>query len=622
MSRRDLPKGLYWSGKNKDKIQAKIGLPGGRQVGRSFSVTQEKDALEWREAAQRAVQEGRPIPEPGAREPAPRRYELFRDVLEEALEFQYAGAPNPQTIVDVRNATRQVILPALGNMPVGNITTPHVDAVSNELYKRYKPQGARRHESILRTALEYAHSRGIIDRNPGATPPRRRRRAEPPVHIYVSLEAAHVIAARVPPETAIAVWIQRLCGLRIGEVYGLEDQDVDLEEQIITMTRQGGRKTPTSDERLMTHGLKHGHRIRRVAIPDQLVDALSEHRSLWVPSTGSGPSPRFIPPTPRGIWTYCTYYTRVSGAAREAGVVDPATGKPARPHDLRRSMITDLDRAGVDSQDVSRIAGHRVDQSSTSRVTYTHYVVPRPRELIVQRRAVRKLEETLREDGLQPISVSDPMKGWTPAAEAAAVLGVSIDTLRKQGGDGRLVMTTLRPPGRNAPSLVVLTSSLDARIEELASRVSNARARELLGIDQNGVERLQRALKLQVHRGNDGNDRAWVSRQDFDLMGKVVDDERAFLTKHIRLREAAMQTGIPEVTLRRWLDQGILKGPAQAPDELYTTNSRARWIARSSLARLDRDLLGTSAPTGRLRVGHAGCGYGWSRHPHHEDLGR
>lgn len=383
MSGDGLPEGLCWTGKKKDKVQAKVTLPGGSQMGRSFSVTQQSEALEWRKAAKRAIREGRPIPEPGDREPASRSYELFRDVLEEYLEFQYAGAPNPQTIVDVRNATRQVILPALGNMPVSNVTTAHVDAVSNELYKRYTPQGARRHESILRTALEYAHSRGIIGRNPAATP-RRRRRAQPPVHIYVSLEATHVIAAGVPPVNAIAVWIQRMCGLRIGEVYGLEDRDV--EEQIITMTRQGGRKTPTSDERLMTHGLKNGHLVRRVAIPDQLVDALAEHRSLWVPSTGSGPSPRFIPPTPRGYWTYGTYRTRVSRAAVEAGVVDPATRKSARPHDLRRSMITDLDRAGVDSQDVSRIAGHRVDDSSTSRVTYTHYVVARPQELLVQRR--------------------------------------------------------------------------------------------------------------------------------------------------------------------------------------------------------------------------------------------
>lgn len=95
-------------------------------------------------------------------------------VLEEWLRHTEARGRSPHTVDSARRCVHNVLIPALGDVPVGQLTGRQIDAFYDELLARpVSPATVRRHHAVLSAALSQAVKWGWIDANPcaKASPP-------------------------------------------------------------------------------------------------------------------------------------------------------------------------------------------------------------------------------------------------------------------------------------------------------------------------------------------------------------------------------------------------------------------------------------------------------------------
>jgi integrase len=138
------------------------------------------------------------------------------------------------------------------------------------------------------------------------------------------------------------------CGLRLGELLGIERSDLDGDTLRIRGNAHNGVYTP-GDQPTKRH-------VRTVPVPPSLLALL---RAL--PARIDTP---LLFPTPTGkLWWERNFYRDVwAPAVRSSGLV-------CTPHDLRHSWVTHLRAAGIDPADLAAIAGHTVE---TATARYTH----------------------------------------------------------------------------------------------------------------------------------------------------------------------------------------------------------------------------------------------------------
>jgi integrase len=163
------------------------------------------------------------------------------------------------------------------------------------------------------------------------------------------------------------------CGLRLGEVLGLERGDFDGEALHLRGAAHAGRFTP-GDQPTKKH-------VRRVPVPPStaaLIRAMPTRIN----------TPLLFPTSSGAIWHESNFRRDVwaPAVAAHLGIEREASEKPRafaarrrveirasrraiRPHDCRHSWITQLRAAGIDDADLAAVAGHAVE---TMLGTYTH----------------------------------------------------------------------------------------------------------------------------------------------------------------------------------------------------------------------------------------------------------
>jgi integrase len=147
-------------------------------------------------------------------------------------------------------------------------------------------------------------------------------------------------------EAMLRVFID--CGLRLGEVLGLERPDFDGEAFHLRGAAHAGLFT-LGDQPTKKH-------VRTVPCPPSTAKLV---RSL--PTRID--TPLLFPTLTGRIWHESNFRRDVWTPAREASGLD------IRPHDCRHSWITHLRAAGIDDADLAEVAGHTVE---TMLGTYTH----------------------------------------------------------------------------------------------------------------------------------------------------------------------------------------------------------------------------------------------------------
>jgi integrase len=198
----------------------------------------------------------------------------------------------------------------------------------------------------------------IRTNDPRATKPQREARVLTfeQMHSFVAAAGAHQALIRVFSD----------CGLRLGEVLGLERRDFEGDALLVRRSAHNSTFAPVTNPPRNTSGACHARRRQRSSCGTSR--APSTPRSLFRPR----------PDAAGGIATSIAMFgsppKRPGGPRSKLGLRGTATPgsrtrQGCRPHDFRHSWVTHLRAAGIDPADLAAVAGHSVE-TATPRYTY------------------------------------------------------------------------------------------------------------------------------------------------------------------------------------------------------------------------------------------------------------
>lgn len=342
-------------GKRGNTYEVRLRSPDGREISRSFRTEREARAFE---ADQRATMHRGGWVDPRS------ATTLFRVVAERWQHANPTKRPSTHARDDV--TLRLHLLPALGDKPIGQITTADVRTLVTTWLTERKPSSVSRDYRTLAAICRFAVDQDLIVRSPcrGIKLPTGARRS---VHVVDADELARL--AKAMGEYGPMAYVAAVLGLRWGEVAGLKLSALDLESRVLTVSEQITRGKGGQ----IVVGLPKSDAGRRtLSMPTALANLLASHLEAKDLSPADGDAYVF-PSTNGGPLHYANWYHRVWAPAVEAAGLDGITF-----HDLRRANATGLVAAGVDVKTAQTRLGH-----SSSRLTldlYAQVVASRDRD--------------------------------------------------------------------------------------------------------------------------------------------------------------------------------------------------------------------------------------------------
>jgi integrase len=250
------------------------------------------------------------------------------------------------SVLDVQLAGRK-----LRDWPYRDLKRRHaVDLLAYILTEHGRAaEGARGVMRVLSAMTEDAITEEVCDTNPFMgvkirdDDPRVSKPARQP-RVYTFRQMRN-FAAKSPNEAAIRVLCD--CGVRLGELFGLEHGDYDGK----TLAIRGNVR----DGVFVAGDTSTKHHVRVVPVGKSTAALLDELQ-------GDG---LLFPTAKGGMWWARNFYRQVWDPAR---VKVPAMAA-ATPHDFRHSWVSIMRAKGVDLADLAQIAGHSVE---TQTGIYTH----------------------------------------------------------------------------------------------------------------------------------------------------------------------------------------------------------------------------------------------------------
>jgi len=230
----------------------------------------------------------------------------------------------------------------LGDEPITNLDRRRMEAFVMELEKTHKPKTVHACNGVLRLILSHAHGYGDIQ----AMPPRivLKRVTKPTLTIPTRAQVEALAAASDARLNALVLFAG-YCGLREGEILGLQREDVNLDEHWVFVHQQRNRITGALDS-TKTEG------VRRVALWGPVGEALRTHLAEY--------PGEFVAPmtTPSGRWP--TERTITPSLMRKSWLrARKKVGMPTvRFHDLRHAAASMMIAAGLNVLQVSKQLGH------------------------------------------------------------------------------------------------------------------------------------------------------------------------------------------------------------------------------------------------------------------------
>jgi integrase len=288
----------------------------------------------------------------------------------------------PRTHERYRQILTLHVIPTLGRTPVARLTPQQVQALVNaKIETGLAPATVVYVRAVLRRALTYAVRWGLAPRNVAALvdPPRVTRREVRPL----SPDEARALLDAVRGDRLEALYAVALAlGLREGEAFGLQWDDIDFENATLTVRHALLRMTG----RLELVEPKTARSRRTIALPSRIVAALRAHRARQLEE-------RLIAGAGWQDWGL-VFATEIGSPLHRADVLRAlhrhlaAAGlPPMRFHDLRHACASLLLAQGVHPRVVMETLGHsNIGQTMD---TYTH-VLP-----TLQRDAASRMDDVL-----------------------------------------------------------------------------------------------------------------------------------------------------------------------------------------------------------------------------------
>jgi integrase/recombinase XerC len=236
--------------------------------------------------------------------------------------------------------------------PPGEVTTLDLRGYLAALHEQqYAKTTIARRLASLRSFFRFGQREGWAETNP-AKPLRNPRKSRSLPHFLSSAELDRLLAA--PPadqpmglrDRAI-LEVLYSAGLRVSEVVGLNDGDVDLAQGILRVRGKGKRERLSPVGSYAATALRAWWRVRRVNAGE---------------SSGIE-TPVFINKSGRRLTT------RSVGRLLEKHLAAAALDRRTTPHTLRHSFATHLLDSGADIRSVQELLGHK---SLVTTQIYTH----------------------------------------------------------------------------------------------------------------------------------------------------------------------------------------------------------------------------------------------------------
>jgi len=351
---------------------ASVTLPGGKR--KSFYGQTRQEVAQKLTGGLKSVQDGMPLP---SEQLKVGRY------LQEWLET-IRPTIRPSSWCRYEELLRLHILPALGTLPLARLEPRHVQRLyATCLSQGRAPGTVRTIHAVLHRAVKDAVRWGTVARNVVTlvSPPQVKRHEITPL----SAAQARILLEVAQGDRFEALYVLALTtGMRLGELLGLQWQDVDLPDgrlqvcHTLTRTPDGGRLTEPKTARSR----------RRIALTASAVDALRQHRARQAAERlrlgAVWDDHALVFPNEIGKPMVAVNLMRRSFWP----LIDKAGLPRIRFHDLRHTAATLLLQRGVHPKVVSELLGH--SSIGMTLDTYSH-VIPD-----MQQQAVAAMDTLLR----------------------------------------------------------------------------------------------------------------------------------------------------------------------------------------------------------------------------------
>lgn len=277
---------------------------------------------------------------------------------------------SPTTLHEDRRKIATVVVPALGDKALVNLTTRDLDRFYGSQMAAGVSLATVKHlHAILRSALNQAVTWGWLGANPALRARVGRQKGPRPVlHVPSVEEVRRLIeeaAASYNPELAGAFLVSALTGVRAGELCALRFSDVAEGLTVRASVWERGGKWGVKDTK--------SHQVRTIPV-HPLVRKVVEDRRLLLRSL-DGPEDGYV--WSRDGFATTPWFPRAVSQA--FGRIAKRAGVSCRLHDLRHFMATQALAAGFDVVTVSQWLGHA--RPSTTSDIYGHSLDTRTAEL-------------------------------------------------------------------------------------------------------------------------------------------------------------------------------------------------------------------------------------------------
>lgn len=234
----------------------------------------------------------------------------------------------------------------------GQLTTRDLRGYVSALHEAgYAKSTVARRLASLRSVFRFAQREGLVDSNP-AKPLRNPRHTRPLPHFLSTAQLRQLLSA--PPASEdlglrdrAILEIMYSSGLRVGEVVGTNDSDLDLENGLVRARGKGRRERLAPVGSYALKALQRWLAVRRLS-----------------PQETKGPdAPVFVNRFGRRL------STRSVGRMLEKYLKITGLDQRTTPHTLRHSFATHLMDCGADIRSIQELLGH---QSLLTTQIYTH----------------------------------------------------------------------------------------------------------------------------------------------------------------------------------------------------------------------------------------------------------
>lgn len=275
--------------------------------------------------------------------------------LKDWLEFGLSGR-NQNTVTTCRILAERHVIPELGPRRLSALTSDDVDLWLKRKAESLSRSTLQRLLSILRRALARQVARDRLRRNvalhcevPAGQPGRPSKALSLP-------QALKLLAAAQDTPMEAYITVSLLTGARTEELRALTWEHIDLDGvpaadkpvpptiQLWRSVREGGDTKTRRSRRTLT-------------LPNRAVDALTRHKEQQRASMGKGWNDKHLVFTSSTGTALDPHNVRRSlRTVLQAAGLDP---KAWAPRELRHSFVSILSDSGVPIEDIARLVGHR-----------------------------------------------------------------------------------------------------------------------------------------------------------------------------------------------------------------------------------------------------------------------